>query len=45
VAVVSTASFGEHRVVSDVGHNGLCFTRPEVVVQAIRDVLDRVTRA
>ncbi|MFE3730846.1 alpha/beta fold hydrolase [Nocardia sp. NPDC059154] len=44
-AVVSTVSFGEHRVVSDVGHHQLCFTRPDVVVQAIRDVVDRVARA
>ncbi|MFE3989957.1 alpha/beta fold hydrolase [Nocardia tengchongensis] len=44
-AVVSTVSFGEHRVVSNVGHHQLCFTRPDVVVQAIRDVVDRVARA
>jgi pimeloyl-ACP methyl ester carboxylesterase len=44
-AVVSTVSFGEHRVVSDVGHHQLCFTRPDVVVQAIRDVVDLATRA
>lgn len=40
-AVVSTVSFGEHRVVAGVGHHQLCFTRPDVVVQAIRDVADR----
>jgi pimeloyl-ACP methyl ester carboxylesterase len=45
VAVVSAVSFGEHRVVADVGHNQLCFTRPDVVVQAIRDVVDRAARA
>ena len=44
-AVVSTVSFGEHRVIADVGHNELCFTRPDLVVQAIRDVLDRAARA
>ncbi|WP_067901462.1 alpha/beta fold hydrolase [Nocardia vaccinii] len=44
-AMVSTVSFGEHRIVSGVGHNQLCFTRPDAVVQAIRDVLDRVVRA
>ncbi|MGW4121640.1 alpha/beta fold hydrolase [Nocardia sp. NPDC004711] len=44
-AVVSTVSVGEHRVVSDVGHHQLCFTRADVVVQAIRDVVDRVARA
>ncbi|MBU3065006.1 alpha/beta hydrolase [Nocardia sp. NEAU-G5] len=43
-AVVSAVSSGEHRVVSGVGHQQLCFTRPEPVVQAIRDVVDRVTR-
>ena len=44
-AMVSKVSSGEHRVVSDVGHNQLCFTRPDAVVQAIRDVLDQVVRA
>ncbi|TCC43792.1 alpha/beta hydrolase [Kribbella capetownensis] len=44
-AVVSTVSFGEHRIVPDVGHHQLCFRRPGVVVQAIRDVVDRATRA
>lgn len=44
-AMVSTVSFGEHRVVPDVGHNQLCFARPDVVVQAIRDVLDGTVRA
>jgi pimeloyl-ACP methyl ester carboxylesterase len=43
-AVVSAVSFGEHRIVTDVGHHQLCFTRPDVVVQAIRDVVDRVAR-
>ncbi|MEV5575969.1 alpha/beta hydrolase [Spirillospora sp. NPDC052269] len=44
-AVVSAVSFGEHRVVADVGHDELCFTRPDVVVQAIRDVVDRAAHA
>ncbi|WP_019926267.1 alpha/beta fold hydrolase [Nocardia sp. BMG111209] len=44
-AVVSTVSSGEHRVVSDAGHHGLCFTRPDIVVRAIRDVVDRADRA
>ncbi|GAA5046660.1 alpha/beta hydrolase [Nocardia callitridis] len=44
-AMVRTVSCGEHRVVADVGHNQLCFTRPDAVVQAIRDVVDRATRA
>jgi pimeloyl-ACP methyl ester carboxylesterase len=44
-AMVSAVSYAEHRVVADVGHNQLCFTRPDVVVQAIRDVVDRAARA
>jgi pimeloyl-ACP methyl ester carboxylesterase len=44
-AVVSVVSSGEHRVISDVGHQQLCFTRPDPVIQAIRDVVDRVARA
>ena len=44
-AMVDRVSFGEHRIVPDVGHNQLCFTRPDVVVQAVRDVVDRVARA
>ncbi|WP_216900195.1 alpha/beta fold hydrolase [Nocardia alni] len=40
-AMVSRVSYGEHRVVSDAGHNQLCFTHTEVLVRAIRDVLDR----
>ena len=44
-AMVSAVSCGEHRVVSDVGHSQLCFTRPDAVVQAIRDVLERAARA
>lgn len=43
-AVVSTMSFGEHRIVPDIGHIQLCFTRPEVVVQAVRDVVGQVVR-
>ncbi|HEY4024033.1 MAG TPA: alpha/beta hydrolase [Pseudonocardiaceae bacterium] len=44
-ALVSAVSHGEQRIVSDVGHSQLCFRRPEVVVKAIRDVVDRVARA
>ncbi|HEX5120851.1 MAG TPA: alpha/beta hydrolase [Pseudonocardiaceae bacterium] len=40
-AVVSAVSDGEQRTVADVGHSQLCFLRPDVVVQAIRDVVDR----
>jgi pimeloyl-ACP methyl ester carboxylesterase len=44
-ALVSAVSHGERRVVSDVGHSQLCFQRPDVVVRAVRDVVDRVVRA
>ncbi|HJP80675.1 MAG TPA: alpha/beta hydrolase [Pseudonocardiaceae bacterium] len=43
-AVVSAVSSGEHRVVAGAGHHQLCVTRPDVVVQAIRDVIDRAAR-
>ncbi|MGD3110142.1 alpha/beta fold hydrolase [Streptomyces sp. YGL11-2] len=41
-ALVSAVSDGEQRVLSDTVHHRLCFDRPDAVVQAIRDVLDRV---
>ena len=44
-ALVNAVSHGERRVVSDVGHSQLCFQRADVVVQAIRDVVDRAARA
>lgn len=44
-ALVSAVSDGQQRVVSDIGHNRLCFRRPDVVAQAIRDVVDRAARA
>jgi pimeloyl-ACP methyl ester carboxylesterase len=43
-ALVSAVSDGEQRIVGGVGHTQLCFQRPDVVVQAIRDVVDRVAR-
>ena len=43
-ALARSVSAGEHRVVSDAGHLGLCFRRPDVVVRAIRDVVDRAAR-
>ncbi|MFF7650314.1 alpha/beta fold hydrolase [Streptomyces sp. NPDC007983] len=43
-ALVSAVSYGEHRVLSDTLHHRLCFDRPDAVVQAIRDVVDRVLR-
>lgn len=44
-ALVGAVSHGERRVVPDVGHSQLCFHRTGVVVQAIRDVLDRAVHA
>jgi pimeloyl-ACP methyl ester carboxylesterase len=44
-ALVSAVSDGEQRVVSEVGHSQLCFRCPDVVVQAIRDVVDRAAHA
>lgn len=43
-ALVSAVSHGEQRIVSDTSHHRLCFDRPDAVIQAIRDVLDRAAR-
>ncbi|MEU9106180.1 alpha/beta hydrolase [Streptomyces xanthophaeus] len=40
-ALVSAVSYGEQRIISDTSHHRLCFDRPDAVVQAIRDVVDR----
>ncbi|WP_432001511.1 alpha/beta fold hydrolase [Streptomyces sioyaensis] len=40
-ALVSAVSHGEQRILSDTVHHRLCFDRPDAVVQAIRDVIDR----
>jgi hypothetical protein len=40
-ALVSAVSHGERRTISDTSHHRLCFDRPDAVVQAIRDVVDR----
>ncbi|WP_433758045.1 alpha/beta fold hydrolase [Nocardia sp. CA-135398] len=40
-ALVSGVSHGEQRILSDTLHHRLCFDRPDAVVQAIRDVVDR----
>jgi pimeloyl-ACP methyl ester carboxylesterase len=40
-ALVNAVSHGEQRVLSDTLHHRLCFDRPDAVVQAIRDVVDR----
>ncbi|WP_020633030.1 hypothetical protein [Amycolatopsis alba] len=40
-AVVGRFSRGEQRVLTGTLHHRLCFDRPDAVVQAIRDVVDR----
>ncbi|WP_329171887.1 alpha/beta hydrolase [Streptomyces decoyicus] len=44
-ALVSGVSHGEQRILSDTVHHRLCFDRPDAVVRAIRDVIDRAARA
>ncbi|TGB00652.1 alpha/beta hydrolase [Streptomyces sp. MZ04] len=44
-ALVSGVSHGEQRILSDTAHHRLCFDRPDAVVQAIRDVIERAARA
>jgi hypothetical protein len=44
-ALVSRVPDGQLRTVSDVGHSQLCFRRPGVVAQAIREVVGRVAGA
>ncbi|MFD6101283.1 alpha/beta fold hydrolase [Nocardia salmonicida] len=41
-AMVNGVSRGEQRVITDTVHHRLCFDRPDAVVEAIRDVVDRV---
>ncbi|MCK7622441.1 alpha/beta hydrolase [Streptomyces sp. RS10V-4] len=43
-ALASAVSHGEQRILSDTAHHRLCFDRPDAVVQAIRDVVDRAAR-
>lgn len=43
-ALVNSVSHGEQRILTDTFHHRLCFDRPDAVVRAIRDVLDRVAR-
>ncbi|MGW7174288.1 alpha/beta fold hydrolase [Streptomyces xanthophaeus] len=40
-ALVSAVSNGEQRIISDTSHHRLCFDRPDAVVRAVRDVVDR----
>jgi hypothetical protein len=42
--LASSVSHGEQRILSDTSHHRLCFDRPDAVVQAIRDVVDRAAR-
>lgn len=42
-AMINRLSFGEQRIIDDVGHSEVIFSRPEVVVQAIQDVVDRLS--
>ncbi|MCX4582543.1 alpha/beta fold hydrolase [Streptomyces sp. NBC_01481] len=43
-ALASGVSHGEQRIISDTAHHRLCFDRPDAVVQAVRDVVDRAAR-
>ncbi|MEV7380365.1 alpha/beta hydrolase [Streptomyces lydicus] len=43
-ARVRAVSHGEQRILTDTSHHRLCFDRPDAVVQAIRDVVDRAAR-
>lgn len=43
-ALVSAVSHGEQRILTDTLHHRLCFDRPDAVIQAIRDVVDRAAR-
>ncbi|GAA3431191.1 alpha/beta hydrolase [Kutzneria kofuensis] len=43
-ALVNAVSYGEQRILTDTLHHRLCFDRPDAVVQAIRDVVDRAAR-
>jgi pimeloyl-ACP methyl ester carboxylesterase len=44
-ALVSAVSHGEQRILTDTLHHRLCFDRPDAVIQAIRDVVDRAARS
>ena len=41
-AMVSRLSHGEQRIVRDAGHSEIIFSRPELVVEAIADIVGRV---
>jgi len=40
-ALVGSVSRGEQRILADTLHHRLCFDRPDAVVRAVRDVVDR----
>ncbi|QUQ68691.1 alpha/beta fold hydrolase [Kutzneria sp. CA-103260] len=40
-ALIGSVSHGEQRILTDTVHHRLCFDRPDAVVQAVRDVVDR----
>ncbi|MGW6062461.1 alpha/beta fold hydrolase [Streptomyces sp. NPDC055189] len=40
-ALVGSVSHGQQRILSDTAHHRLCFDRPDAVIRAIRDVVDR----
>ncbi|MEU7167425.1 alpha/beta hydrolase [Streptomyces morookaense] len=44
-ALVGSVSHGEQRILSDTFHHRLCFDRPDAVVQAVRDVVERARRS
>jgi hypothetical protein len=41
-AIANSVPHGEHRALEDAAHATFHVDRPDAVVQAIRDVLDRV---
>lgn len=43
-ARVAAVARGEQRILSDTAHHRLCFDRPDAVVRAVRDVIDRAAR-
>ncbi|GHF09915.1 hypothetical protein [Streptomyces morookaense] len=44
-ALVGSVSHGEQRILFDTFHHRLCFDRPDAVVQAVRDVVERARRS
>ncbi|MEU8889458.1 alpha/beta hydrolase [Streptomyces sp. NPDC048442] len=40
-ALAGAVSHGEQRIISDTAHHRLCFERPDAVIRAVRDVVDR----